>query len=143
MKGQGQIMSTEKPTYGVEDSSYQAAGGLTGLTNLVDAFYDYMDSLPEARTIREMHQADLTETRRKLTYFLAGWLGGPRLYPQHYGSIHIPMAHQHLAIGRDETEAWLLCMSKAVEDQPYDESFKVYLMTQFRVPAERILSVCQ
>jgi hemoglobin len=135
-------MEPENSEYGVGDASYQAAGGLSGLTNLVDSFYDNMDSLPEARTIRQMHQADLTEVRKKLTYFLSGWLGGPRIYQETFGSIRIPMAHQHLSIGRHETEAWLLCMQKAVDDQPYSEPFKIYLMQQLRVPAERILSVC-
>ena len=36
----------------------------------------------------------------------------------------------------------MLCMQKAVDEQPYEESFKVYLIEQLRVPAERILSAC-
>lgn len=135
-------MSTENKKFGVEDNSYNAAGGLTGLTALVDSFYDYMDSLPEARSIRDMHQSDLTESRKKLAYFLSGWLGGPKLYSKNFGSTTMPKAHRHLPIGRDEVESWILCMQKAVDEQPYEESFKVYLIEQLRVPAERILSAC-
>ena len=65
---------------------------LEGLTKLVDEFYTNMDTLPEARTIRNMHPQDLAESRKKLTYFLSGWLGGPRLFQQHYGPISIPGA---------------------------------------------------
>jgi len=36
----------------------------------------------------------------------------------------------------------MLCMKKAVDEQPYEESFKVYLIEQLRVPAERIFSAC-
>lgn len=68
-----------------EDNStpYQEAGELAGITRLVDEFYVNMDTLPEAETIRSMHPEDLTESRKKLTYFLCGWLGGPKLFPQH------------------------------------------------------------
>jgi hemoglobin len=135
-------MSIENKQFGVGDNSYNAAGGLTGLTALVDSFYQYMDSLPEAQSIRVMHQSDLTESRKKLTYFLSGWLGGPKLYSKNFGSIAIPKAHRHLPIGRAEVESWILCMQKAVDEQPYEESFKIYLIEQLRVPAERIFSAC-
>jgi len=34
-------------------------------------------------------------------------------------------------------------MRKALEIQPYDTSFKEYLITQLRFPAEKIQSVCE
>jgi len=135
-------MSSQTLQYGVEDNSYKAAGELPGLTKLVDAFYDYMNVLPEAKRIRSMHKSDLSELRKRLTYFLCGWLGGPRLYNENFGSITIPGVHRHLAIGHSEEAAWILCMQKAVDDQDYEESFKIYLIQQLRVPAERIRAVC-
>lgn len=134
-------MNTKNPEYGVGDISYQAAGGLIGITQLVDDFYHNMDQFSEAKKIRDMHTKDLTISRKKLTYFLSGWLGGPKLYAEHYGGINIPQAHKHLTVGPEERDAWLHCMQKAVDNQPYDESFKVYLMEQLRVPAERIRMV--
>ena len=86
----------------VDFTPYQAAGGLEGLTKLVDEFYVIMDTLPEARTIRNMHPQDLAESRKKLTYFLSGWLGGPMLFQQHYGPISIPGAHKRFPIGYEE-----------------------------------------
>jgi hemoglobin len=85
-----------------------------------------------------MHSEDLTESRKKLSYFLSGWLGGPKIYSEHYGSITIPSAHKHLPIGHEEMEAWILCMQKALDEQPYEDSFKVYLIEQLRVPTKRI-----
>lgn len=124
--------------YGVGDASYQAAGGLDGITKLVDTFYDLMQTLPETKTIRHLHSDDLTESRKKLTFFLSGWLGGPTLYAEHFGGINIPKAHQHLPVGEAERDAWILCMQKAVDQQPFAETFKVYLIEQLRIPAERI-----
>tara|TARA_R110000787_G_scaffold249816_5_gene355414 strand:- start:1111 stop:1527 length:417 start_codon:yes stop_codon:yes gene_type:complete len=129
-------MDTSK--YGDGDRSYMAAGELEGITRLVDAFYDNMERLPIARAIRQMHPMDLGESRRRLAFFLSGWLGGPRLYQEHYGGISIPNFHRHLPIGDSEKEAWLLCMQEAIAEQPYQDTFKKYLIEQLRVPAERI-----
>lgn len=135
-------MQAQEPQYGVGANSYRAAGELAGLTQLVNDFYDNMEAFSEARVIRDMHPKDITETRRKLTYFLCGWLGGPRLYAEHYGGISIPGFHQPLAIAESERDAWLLCMQHAIAKQPYTDAFKDYLLTQLRVPAERIRVVC-
>jgi hemoglobin len=120
---------------------YQAAGGLEGITKLVDEFYANMDTLPEAETIRKMHPPNLTESRRKLIYFLSGWLGGPRLFQQHYGPISIPGAHMRFPIGYEERDAWLLCMQRAIAVQPYSDQFKDYLLAALSIPAERVRAV--
>ncbi|TMM43983.1 group II truncated hemoglobin [Colwellia ponticola] len=127
--------------YGVGDNSYVMAGKLPGITQLVDEFYRNMDTFSESKKIRDMHSSDLSESGKKLAYFLSGWLGGPKLYAEHYGRINIPQAHKHLSVGVEESEAWLLCMEKAIEKQPYEAAFKVYLLEQLRVPAERIRMV--
>lgn len=135
-------MQLNKENYGVADASYQAAGSLAGLTKLVQDFYDNMDALPEAQKIRKMHGKDLEPVRKKLIYFLSGWLGGPRLYSEHYGSISIPQVHQRFRIGAEERDAWIMCMKLSIDKQPYEESFKEYLLAQLRIPAERVKQVC-
>lgn len=124
------------PQYGVGDASYRAAGGIEGIRRLVDVFYDFMDSLEEARTIRALHPGDLTQSRDKLARFLSGWMNGPNIYEPKYGSIHIPRAHAHLPIGVEERDAWLLCMARALDEQPYPEEFQSYLLRELSVPAE-------
>lgn len=126
-------------SYGQADATYQAAGGLSGITQLVDTFYDYMQSLPEAREIRAMHADDLSVSRKKLSYFLSGWMGGPRLYSEHFGGISIPSAHRHLKASNNHAKAWLLCMQKALDDQDYPVALKQYLYEQLSVPAARIV----
>ncbi|MEH6638234.1 MAG: group II truncated hemoglobin [Porticoccaceae bacterium] len=135
-------MQLNKQGYGEESNSYQAAGELAGITRLVDSFYENMNAFPEAKTIRQMHPEDLGESRKKLTYFLSGWLGGPKLYSQHYGGVSIPNSHRHLLIGEIEGDAWLHCMEKAIANQPYEESFKTYLLAELKVPVGRIKAVC-
>lgn len=129
--------------YGYKDTSYKAAGGFEGIERLVNCFYDIMEHLPEAQLIRAMHPDDLSSSRDKLTRFLCGWLGGPRYYAEKYGPINIPQVHRHFTIGEHERDAWLLCMDKAVTQQPYRTSFKTYLMQQLAIPAERVRVVSQ
>ena len=130
------VKKAKAPVYGVGDSTLQAAGGELGVKQLVDAFYYYMDTLTVAAKVRAMHSPDLTESKAKLTTFLVGWMGGPSRYAEMYGSINIPGAHRHLDIGLAEKDAWLLCMQKALDDQPYEETFKRYMMVQLSFPAE-------
>lgn len=124
------------PAYGDGDTSFRTAGGVAGLRRLVDDFYRIMDTLPEAATIRAMHPADLTAAADKLHRFLCGWLGGPKLYREKYGPIHIPSAHAHLAIGAAERDAWLHCMAQALALQDYPQDFRDYLLRELFRPAE-------
>jgi len=123
--------------YGTNDASYKAAGQFEGLIKLVEDFYGFMQVLPEAKHVLEMHDPDLTVSKDKLARFLSAWTGGPRLYKEKYGAISIPAAHSHLAIGSSERDAWLLCMEKALAKQPYEQDFREYLLKQLSVPAER------
>jgi hemoglobin len=85
-----------------------------------------------------MHPDDKDISRDKLARFLCGWLGGPKLYREKYGSIGIPRVHQHLAIATAERDQWLICMGETVEEQAFGPSFKKYLMEQLFVPAEAV-----
>ena len=128
--------------YGRNDNSYKAAGELAGITALVELFYQTMDKHQQAKVIRAMHTQELSMSKQKLSYFLSGWLGGPKLYSEHYGAINIPCAHRHLAVNEAARDAWILCMTIAVEQQPYAEDFKHYLIEQLKIPAERIRQAC-
>lgn len=134
---------TDPSPYGQGSASFTAAGGIEGITALVARFYAWMDVLPQARAIRRMHPDDLTPSADKLARFLCGWLGGPKRYQEVYGPIQIPVAHAHFAIGEDERDAWLACMERAIAEQPYADDFKVYLLAQLAVPAERVRRACQ
>ena len=127
--------------YAHDMSPYRAAGELAGITRLVADFYSNMDTFPEARVIRKMHPEDLSESRKKLTYFLCGVLGGPPLYIEHYGGINLPDFHRQFPIGPGERDAWMLCMQPAIAAQPYEASFKEYLLARLWIPAERIRMV--
>jgi len=124
--------------YGTGAASYEAAGRDVGIARLVDAFYDHMDTLDQARIIRAMHAPSLALSRAKLKAFLCAWLGGPNEYRERFGPISIPGAHARFTIDEAERDAWLECMRRAVEDQPWEPAFKLYFMRAIAVPAERV-----
>ena len=124
-------------SYREGDNQFQLAGGVEGITKLSNDFYDQMEKLKETRRILHMHPTDLTVSREKLARFLCGYMNGPELYEEKYGPIALAPAHSHLAIGTSEKEAWLLCMEKALEMQPYPQEFKDFMLMRLATPAER------
>ena len=129
--------------YGTKDASFKAAGGVAGLRRLVDNFFDRMTTDERFKTISEMHPEDKEVSRDKLHRFLCGWLGGPKLYHEKYGAIGIPRVHAHLDIDTPERDQWLTCMGESVQEQPFADDFKEYLMEQLFVPAEAVRRRCQ
>jgi hemoglobin len=134
--------NSDRP-YGTDDASFQAAGGVDGLRRLIDNFFDRMGSDERFATIHAMHPEDNEMSRDKLHRFLCGWLGGPKLYREKYGSIGIPRVHAHLAIATAERDQWLTCMKESVEEQPFAADFKKYLMEQLYIPAEAVRRRCE
>lgn len=130
-------------TYGTGNASFLAAGGREGIFRLVNNFFDRMGCDPRFETIWNLHPDDKDISRDKLARFLCGWLGGPKLYTEKYGSIGIPRVHAHLAIATPERDQWLTCMSESVAEQDFSEDFKVYLMEQLFVPAEAVRRRCE
>jgi hemoglobin len=99
---------------------YEAIGGEQAIRSLVDRFYFYMDILPEAQTIRAMHQPSLASARDKLFKFMSGWLGGPNLYIEEFGHPMLRARHFPFAIGEAERDQWMLCMNKALAEMAMD-----------------------
>ena len=70
---------------------FEELGGAEKIRDLVEKFYDIMDTDQRVAGIRAMHAADLTEAREKLFMFITGWSGGPSLYIERYeiGRAHV------------------------------------------------------
>ena len=112
-------------------SPYERLGGEARVRELVDRFYDYMDSLDEAQGIRSLHAQSLRGSRRKLFLFLSGWLGGPDLYVQAYGHPRLRARHLPFPIGQAERDQWMLCMTKTLEDMKLEDTLKNELQSVF------------
>lgn len=106
---------------------YELLGGDTGIRRLADTFYDVMDELPEAETIRKMHAETLVEIKQKLYEYLSGWLGGPHYYQKKYGTVCLTKPHQAYAIGPAERDQWLMCMDETLRRIGASEEVKAML----------------
>lgn len=117
-------------------SQFELIGGEQGVRKLVDRFYDLMDTLPEAATIRALHPDDLSTSRDKLFKFLCGWLGGPPLYMQEYGHPRLRQRHMPFPIGAAERDAWLLCMNKALDEADIDAMMRAHIKQSLQKTAD-------
>jgi len=107
---------------------YELMGGESTILSLVDRFYYYMDTLPEAAGVRNMHAQSLSSAKDKLFKFLSGWLGGPDLFIQEFGHPMLRKRHFPFAIGTSERDQWMLCMTKAMTEITMDSTLRVSLL---------------
>ena len=114
-----------QPSASTPQSLYDLLGGepdaLIQIREIVEAFYDVMESDEKAKTIRQMHPEDLTSSREKLFMFLAGWTGGPQLYIERYGHPFLRRRHLPFKIGEEERDQWIYCMTKGMLNLKMDE----------------------
>lgn len=120
------------------DTPYERLGGEAAVRELVDRFYDWMDQLPEAHTIRVMHPRDLTGSREKLFLFLSGWFGGPPLYMNRYGHPRLRARHLPFSIGVAERDQWLMCMEKAMDDMAVEPALRAEMSRAFAQMADHM-----
>lgn len=117
---------------------FEKIGGEAGIIHLVDKFYDYMNTLPEAAGIRTMHAADLSLTKQVLVQFLIEWLGGPKVYSVVHGHPSLRKRHMHFPIGEAEVNAWMSCMRHAMADVVSDTTLRQQLEQSFSKTANFI-----
>lgn len=115
-------------TENITNTPYKLMGGAATIISLVDRFYFYMDTLPEAEGIRQMHAESLSNAKDKLFKFLSGWLGGPDLFVQEFGHPMLRRRHFPFEIAQSERDQWMLCMNKAVAEVAMDEKLKNSLL---------------
>ena len=100
---------------------FEVLGGVEKVRELVERFYDIMDSNPKAAGIRALHPADLTSSREKLFMFLTGWSGGPQLYIERYDHPMLRRRHLPFTIGEAERDQWMYCMVRAMYDNGIEQ----------------------
>ena len=118
-------MSTAEQT---TSTPYELLGGEPALRRLVQRFYDIMEQEPSVAELRAMHAPDLAPMRERLFDFLSGWLGGPPRYFQRADAKCMGSAHAAFAIGLAESEQWMHCMERALDDMAVEPEFRELLV---------------
>lgn len=113
-------------------SLFERMGGLTGVKNLADEFYNVMESDKRAKALRQVHPEKLINTRIKLYRFLSEWLGGPKLFgAQHVTVKWLELRHRHFNLTQEHEDQWLYCMNMAMTNLVFDAGIKDDLNTRF------------
>jgi hemoglobin len=114
-----------------DNQHFARIGGENGVRALVERFYHHMDTLPEARTIRALHPADLDPIKEVLFKYLVGWLGGPQLYVAERGHPRLRQRHMPFPIADAERDAWMACMTRALAEVVADDELRTELTQAF------------
>jgi hemoglobin len=98
-----------------EQTLYEAVGGMTFFSSLVDGFYQHVAADPILLPLYP-EQHDLGPARERLTLFLAQYWGGPTTYSDDRGHPRLRMRHAPFSIGVPERDAWLAAMTAALDE---------------------------
>ena len=113
------------------DTPFSRLGGETAVRELVDRFYDLMDLEPAYAGLRRLHPTSLDGSRDKLFWYLCGWFGGPNHYIERFGHPRLRARHLPYAIGTDERDQWLACMTQAMRERGLDPLLSARLLEAF------------
>ncbi len=109
-------------------------GGEPKVHELVDHFYDLIESLPQGAAIMTMHLKGhgLSHVRPAQFEFLCGFFGGRRYYHERHGHMNLREIHAHVEIRAEDAENWLSIMDIAMTDSGVAEPMKSEIAATFR-----------
>lgn len=123
---------------------YDMLGGADRIKSLVERFYDLMhEREPDLAQIHvctpEGHVA--RGTRDRFALFLNGWLGGPDDYIQQHGHPRLRMRHGRVAVNLAMRDAWLRCMTTALDEHAITGPLRTFLDRRFAEVADAMRNV--
>jgi len=124
---------------GVTTSLYEQVGGEPVFRQLVDAFYDGVESDPVLRPLYP--EGDLTAARDRLRLFLEQYWGGPTTYSDTRGHPRLRMRHVTWQIGEVERDAWLRLMLGAVARLDISEQHRAAIWDHLERAAHTLVNV--
>lgn len=118
-------------------------GGEAKVHELVEHFYDLIESLPQGRAIMTKHLQGhgLNHVRPAQFEFLCGFFGGRRYYQERNGHMNLREIHAHVEIRRQDAEDWLAVMDLAMADTSVAEPMKSQIAATFRRAALMLVNV--
>ena len=116
------------------DSPFARLGGEAPVRELVKRFYDRMDAAePELAALHELDENGHVSpgSRDNFGLFLIEWLGGPRDFSATRGHPRLRMRHGKVPIGDVMRDAWLRCMTFALDEQGITGDVRGFLDARF------------
>ena len=115
---------------------YEAIGE-EKISELVESFYSRVSSHPDLIPI---FPEDLTETARKQKQFLTQFFGGPPLYIEEHGHPMLRARHLPFEITPTRRDAWLSCMSGALNEVNIEEPYRSAIFERLTMTANHMMN---
>ena len=118
-------------------------GGEPRVRAMVERFYDLIETVPQGRTIMEMHLKGhgLAHVRPEQFEFLCGFFGGRRYYHEKHGHMNLREIHDHVEIRTQDAEDWLELMEQAMAETGVPQPEGKQIMATFRRAALSLVNV--
>jgi hemoglobin len=118
---------------------FEMLGGAERVTTLVETFYDVMSEQEPA--LAKLHPCDpdgkvARTPRDRFALFLVGWLGGPEDYVQQHGHPRLRMRHGRVPVSVPMRDAWLRCMTAAMQRHGITGEVRTFLDSRFAEVAD-------
>lgn len=117
---------------------YDLLGGEAPIRALVERFYDEMDAHEPALAALHVREGGKISrgSRDRFASFLMGWLGGPDDYVRAHGHPRLRMRHGHVAVDVAMRDAWLRCMTRALDHADVPSPVRRWLEQRFAEVAD-------
>ncbi|MCB9716603.1 MAG: cyanoglobin [Myxococcales bacterium] len=122
-----------------DETPYGLLGGRERVLAIVTAFYDAMErDEPELTALHDCPTPGRVSpgTRERFGLFLVGWLGGPQEYMERHGHPRLRMRHARVPIDVAMRDAWLRCMSTALDHCAVEGPVRGFLDQRFAEVAD-------
>lgn len=117
-------------------------GGEDALRELVEHFYDLVETRPEGAHLHHLHLAShgIAQTRNEQFEFLSGFMGGRQYYVEKHRHMNVKEIHAHIPIHLDDAENWLSLMQLALTNLGHRGPHVEKLMASFRRVAQVLIN---
>ena len=125
------------------DTPFALLGGADRVRALVERFYDIMSVRePELAALHECEGGVVARGMRdRFGLFLIGWLGGPQDYVVQHGHPRLRMRHARVAVNVAMRDAWLRCMTAAMDAEAIAGDVRSFLDARFGEVADFMRNV--
>ena len=127
-----------------QSSPFDQVGGREPVLRLAARFYEVMEQNEPALAAvhRQAPGGGIDpEVKARFALFLVGWLGGPQDYHQRHGHPRLRMRHARVPIGQDLRDAWVRCMTRAMDDCALAGPVRTFLDQRFAEVADFLRNV--
>ena len=123
---------------------YEQLGGSERIRAIVERFYDLMHE--REPPLAQLHSCDPDGkvdrgSRDRFALFLIGWLGGPDDYVRQHGHPRLRMRHNRVAVNLAMRDAWLRCMTTALDEHGVTGDVRRFLDARFAEVADFMRNV--